>query len=141
MTENITSFVEGTIHEETQARGDEFDLTVNEVYEVIGKGRVDFGGGELEEAELIPHEKKKRNPDDDYKWWNLSSGQYLIEYNEELNNPDNRIFRVQTRDEVLARGAFHPTLDVRELGRVPLSVGGTGMRIKENARVSILRIR
>jgi hypothetical protein len=44
----------------------------------------------------------------------------------------------QTRDELLARGASHPTLRVTELPRVPLSVGGAGLRIKKNARVSTL---
>jgi len=42
------------------------------------------------------------------------------------------------RDELRARGASHPTLHVNELSRVPLSVSGGGLRLKENARVSTL---
>jgi len=47
-------------------------------------------------------------------------------------------FTLQTRDELLVRGAFHPTLHVRAVPRVPLSVGGDGLKLKENARVSTL---
>jgi hypothetical protein len=47
-------------------------------------------------------------------------------------------FTLQTRDELLARGTFHPTLWVTSLPQVPLSVGGAGIELKENARVSTL---
>jgi len=46
---------------------------------------------------------------------------------------------LQARNKVLARGASHPSLRVDDhLPLVPLSVGGAGIRIKENARVSRL---
>jgi hypothetical protein len=58
---------EGIVYEPTQAEGRGFDLTVADVYELTESGRVDFGGGELEPAEIEPHESAKRNPDDDYR--------------------------------------------------------------------------
>ncbi|MFC7132871.1 MULTISPECIES: dCTP deaminase [Salinibaculum] len=134
---DYAQFLTDVVHEPTQTEGRGFDLTVAEVYEVTGPGRVDFGGGELEQAETTPHDSQKRDPDDDYEWWHLDAGQYLIEYNEAIAG-DGMTFTLQTRDELLARGAFHPTLHVTELPRVPLSVGGAGIRIKENARVSTL---
>jgi deoxycytidine triphosphate deaminase len=103
---------------------------------VTDPGRVDFGGGELEPAGTEPHPSAKRNTDDDYEWWTLDAGQYLVEYNESAAVPSDVALRVQTRDELLARGAFHPTLSMQELGAVPLSVGGAGLKLKENARVS-----
>jgi hypothetical protein len=112
-------------------------LTVADVYEIAEPGRVDFGGSELEPAETTPAPSEKRNPDDDYEWWDLSDGQYLLAYHESLSETD-MVFTLQTRDELFARGAFHPTLDVTELPRVPLSVGGAGIRLKENARVSMI---
>lgn len=130
-------FIDGIVHESTQTEGRGFDLTVAEVYEITEAGRVDFGGGELEDAETEPHDSEKRNPEDDYEWWNLDAGRYLIEYNESIAS-DEMSFTVRTRDELLARGAFHPTLSVTELPWVPLSVGGAGIRIKENARVSTI---
>lgn len=133
---DLTAFVDGIVHEPTQTEGRGLDLTVTEVYEVTTPGRVDFGGGELEAADLTPHDRQYRTEDDDYEWWQLDAGQYLIEYNETLELPAETVATVQTRDELLARGAFHPTLDVAELDRIPLSVGGEGIRLKENARVS-----
>ncbi|MFB6152052.1 MAG: dCTP deaminase [Haloarculaceae archaeon] len=133
---DLTAFVDDIVHEPTQTEGTGLDLTVTEVYEVSDPGRVDFGGGELEPAVLDPHDRQYRNEDDDYEWWHLDAGQYLVEYNESLSLPTGTVATVQTRDAVRARGAFHPTLRVRDLERVPLSVGGAGLRIKENARVS-----
>ncbi|WP_336328288.1 dCTP deaminase [Halovenus sp. HT40] len=130
-------FLDGIVHEPTQTEGRGFDLTVSEVYEITGPGRVDFGGGELEPAETTPHDSEKRDPEDDYEWWHLDAGQYLIEYNESLTGSD-MAFTVQTRTDLLERGAAHPTLSVTTLPRVPLSVGGAGFRLKENARVSTL---
>ena len=132
-----SQFLEGIVHEPSQTGGRGFDLTVSEIYEVTAPGRVDFGGGELEAAETEPHPREKRNPDDEYEWWHLDAGQYLLEYNESLSGGDVS-FTLQTRDELLTRGAFHPTLSVTELPRVPLTVGGDGLRLKENARVSTL---
>lgn len=134
---DYTRFVEGIVYEPTQTEGRGLDLTVSEVHEVSEPGRVDFGGGELESAGTEPAASQRRNADDDYDWWHLDAGQYLIEYNESLAS-NGLVFRIQTRDELLARGAFHPTLERTELSRVPLSVGGAGLRLKENARVSTL---
>ncbi len=133
---DLTAFVDGIVHEPTQTGSRGLDLTVTEVYEIAEAGRVDFGGGELEPADLTPHDRQYRDADDDYQWWHLDAGQYLIEYNESLAVPGDTVAVVQTRDTVRTRGAVHPTLRVRELDRVPLSVGGAGIRLKENARVS-----
>lgn len=135
MTE-IASMLDGIVHRETQEHSDGFDLTVSEVYEVEEPGRVDFGGGELESAGLEPHEKHRRRADDDYMWWELGEGQYVVEYNESLDA--NEPLLLQTRREVLERGAFHPLLHVESLPLVPLSVAGS-LLLKENARVSTLR--
>lgn len=136
---DLTAFVDELVHEPTQTEDRGVDLTVSEIYEITEPGRVDFGGGELEPAATEPHPSAKREPDDDYEWWTLDGGQYLIEYNETLSPPDDVSLVVQTREELLARGAFHPTLHTRTLNRVPLSVGGAGLKLKENARVSTIR--
>jgi len=135
-TDELASRVEGIVHEKTQRTDAGLDLTVAEIYEVAAPGRVDFGGGELESADLEPHERTWRDDTDDYQWWHLDAGQYLIEYNESLTG-DQRV-PLQIRDALRERGASHPTLHVAELLRVPLSVGGAGLKIKENARVSTL---
>jgi hypothetical protein len=132
----LSEQVEGIVHEPTQIHDDRVDLTVSECFEVTSPGRIDFGGGELEDAELTPHEQVFRNPDDDYRWWHLDSGQYLIEYNERVDADDRLV--VQPREELLERGSTHPTIHVRTLPRVPVQVSGAGLRLKENARVSMV---
>jgi len=135
---DLTAFVEGIVHEPTQTEGRGLDLTVAEVFEVTGPGRVDFGGGELEPADTDPHDRHYRDEDDDYQWWDLDAGGYLLEYNESLALPEDTVATVQARDTVRARGAFHSTLAVTDLDAVSLSVGGAGLLLKENARVSTL---
>jgi deoxycytidine triphosphate deaminase len=135
-TTNLSAFVDDIVHEPTQTEGSGVALTVSDIYEITTPGRVDFDGGELESADIESHASAKRNPDDDYAWWTLDAGQYLIEYNETLSPPEDVSLVIQTRDELLTRGAFHPTLHTQELGRIPLSVDGAGLTLKENARVS-----
>jgi len=132
----FSDYVTDIVHEPTQSDGVGFDLTVAEVSEVVRPGRVDFGGGELEPAETVPHKSGERNPDDDYEWWELGAGQYLVEFNESLTG--ETVVTVQPRVKLLERGATHPTLRVESLPRVPLSVGGAGLKLKENARVSTI---
>ena len=134
--EALAATVEGIVHEETQVRRRGIDLTVAEVLEVDFPGRVDFGGEELEPAECSAHERVWRDEADDYQWWNLEGGQYLIEFNEFRSGEVPAL--LQPRTALLERGAAHPTVAVGELGPVPLSVPAAGIRLKENARVSTL---
>lgn len=131
---DYSEYVTDIVHEPTQRDSPGFDLTVAEVIDVVEPGRIDFGGGELEPAGTVPHRSAKRNPDDDYEWWTLREGQYLLSFNESLTGEGAVTF--QPRTELLERGATHPTLTVEELPRVPLSVGGAGLKLKANARVS-----
>lgn len=132
---DLADAVDGLVHEPTQVHDGVVDLTVAAVLEVTEPGRVDFGGGELQAAETEPLDTQRRNPDDDYGWWHLHHGTYLLSYNESLSPGDGERLVVQTRDEVLAMGAYHPTLRLRALDDVPITVGD-GLRLKENARVS-----
>jgi hypothetical protein len=136
MAADLADRLDGIVHEPTQVHDRGVDLTLSEVYTVENPGRVDFGGGELADPEIEPHGTVLRNPDDDYRWWHLNGGQYLVTYNEELRGDDP--VRLQTREELRERGTFHPTLSATELGRMPLSAPSGGIRLKENARISTL---
>jgi len=133
---DFAEYVTDIVHEPTQTDSPGLDLTVAEVYEVVEPGRIDFGGGELDPAGVTRHSSEKREPADDYEWWTLRGGQYLVEYNESLTGAAT--VTLQPRTELLERGATHPTLHVDTLPRVPLSVGGAGLKLKENARVSTI---
>jgi hypothetical protein len=136
MTDPLATDVDGLLHEPTQVGDDRVFLTVDEVFEVSSAARIDFGGGELTDAELTPHERYWRNPDDDYQWWQLDAGQYVVDYNESLDSSEP--VRLQPRRELLERGASHPSLHLQELPRIPLTVGGDGLHLKENARISAI---
>jgi hypothetical protein len=126
------------VHEPTQVHEGGVDLTVADLYRVAEPGAVDFGGGELAAPDLEPVETRYRDADDDYGWWFLSGGTYLLEHNESL--AVEAPVRVQVRDELRERGGTHPSLVTRDLGRVPLTVVEGGLRIKENARVSTVSV-
>ena len=134
--EELLERVDGIVHEDTQLHEAELDLTVAEIHDIDRPGEIDFGGDGLEAAVRSPHEKNLRNPDDDYAWWELGAGTYLVEYNERLASEQPLV--CQPRSELLERGGSHPTVFVRELGPIPLLVPPAGLDLKENARVSTL---
>jgi len=133
---DLLDAVSGLVHEPTQIEGTGLNLTVAAVHEPTGPGQIDFGGGELEPTETVDVDPEKRDPADDYGWWDLDAGVYLLEYNERLDAETPAI--LEPRVELVERGAFHPTLRVTELPQVPLVVPDSGLGIKENARVSTL---
>lgn len=135
----VLEVVEDLLHEDTQVVGTTVHLSLDEVREVVEPGRVDFGGGELQEAATEPVPTAKRNPDDDYGWWTLDPGTYLVDLNESLRGSGEPV-SLEPRPALVERGAFHPTMTVRALPPLPLQVGGAGLKLKENARVTVLRL-
>ncbi|MCD2203111.1 dCTP deaminase [Halobacterium sp. KA-6] len=134
--EYIVDRVDGIVHEETQVHEYGVDLTVAAVYEVAERGHLDFGGDEFADADLRPLASALRDPDDEYEWWTLKAGTYLVEFNESLR--EGAPLRVQTRRELRENGAYHPSIVTTELGPMPLTVPEGGVELKENARVSTL---
>jgi len=135
MTDDVLAVVDGLLHEETQVHDAGVDLTAATVERIVDPGRVDFGGGELEPGGREPIERYWRNPQDDYQWWELDRGQYLLTLNESVTDGP---VRIQPRTTILERGATHPTLRVSSLPSLPLTVAEGGIHLKENARVSIV---
>jgi hypothetical protein len=134
--------IEGTVHADTQVHATGVDLTAAGVARVERAGRIDFGGGELAAADLDPVETALRSPDDDYGWWNLDAGQYVVRFNERLTGTEP--VRVEPRRELVARGGSLPTVTTADLGPMSLAVptaagDGPGLRVKENARIATVR--
>jgi hypothetical protein len=130
--------VRDTVHAETQVRPGGVDLTAAAVYRVDSPGRLDFGGGEYAPADREPVDTALRNPDDDYGWWTLAGGPYLVEFNESLAGDEP--VRVEPRRELLTCGATLPTVTTATFDPLPLVAprvdDDPGIRIKENARVA-----
>ncbi|SEH11146.1 hypothetical protein SAMN04487967_0217 [Natronorubrum sediminis] len=134
----LSDAVDNLVYEPTQVHDHGIDLTVGALYEVAEPGSIDFGGDELEDAGLEPVSTELRQPDDEYGWWNLESGQYVLQHNEFLTDVEEPLY-LQPRNELLARGGSHPSVWVAShLPLLPLSVADGGLRLKENARVSTL---
>ena len=134
---SLAESVDNLVHGPTQVHDHGIDLTVSAIYKVTEPGRLDFGGDELEDAHLEPVPTTLSDSEDDYGWWDLSAGQYVIQHNEFVTDVEEPLL-LQARNALLARGGSHPSLRVYDhLPLVPLSVGG-GLEIKENARVSTL---
>ncbi|MFB6205467.1 MAG: dCTP deaminase [Haloglomus sp.] len=133
---SLADRIEGIVHEPTQTEGPGFDLTVDAIHALASPGAIDFGGDELDAADATPLNTVKNEPDDDYGWWTLSPGTYLVEYNESLSTDEAVV--LQPRDALVERGGTHPTMRVTDLPQMALSVPETGLHLKENARVSTL---
>jgi len=124
------------IHEPTQT-GDGVDLTAEYVARLDGGGEIDFGGDEYRRPPSEAVGLEYRAADDEYGWWELDAGTYLVRYNETLTAPPEPL-TLAPHPRLVELGVTHPTLHVRELPRVPLSVPEGGVAIKENARLSTL---
>ena len=139
--EEVKGYVEGIIHEETQFADRGLDLTVDRVSKVKSPTELDFGGSEEKLGELEKLEPKKRSPEDDYGWWNLEGGIYIIEFNEDIEVTDG-LGLITPLERLTAGGSFHNTLLLENYSGVRpiLFVNSSGLAIKENARTSRLYI-
>lgn len=135
--------VEGLVHLDTQRATRGLDLTAGAVWRVTGAGRLDFGGSEFEPAGRVEVEARPARPDDDYGWWSLEPGSYVIRYNESLDLNASRIGLVSPLERLLLAGADHPTFVVEGSEKhleTLLTVGTGGCRLKENCRISRLLV-
>ncbi len=139
--EEIKNFIEGFIYEKKQVNSFSFDLTIKTISQLKSEAHLDFGGSEFKEAKKIKIEPIKESKEEKYGWWLLEKGEYLIEYNETLKIPQDKVGIIQPHLRIIMGGAFHPTLIVTSADsqvRNILRVGEKGLRIKENARISQL---
>lgn len=141
--EEVAGLTEGVIHTETQQHDYEVDLTASEVYRLTGAGSVDFGDSEYMAAPRATVKALKRKKDDEYGWWDLEPGTYIVRFNEVATLKANHIAYVQPHERLLDAGAHHPTFyfrDERPHLEVLLTVGSGGLSIKQNARISKLLV-
>ena len=133
--------LDNLVHLDTQRAPSGIDLTVGAVFRTTGHGQLDFGGGEFQATPREPLDPVLDDPEDDYGWWTLEEGAYLIQYNESLSLEDGQQAVVSPLERTLHAGARHGTV-VLDDGRDPLEtllvVSRMGCRLKENCRVSRL---
>lgn len=133
--------IDRLVHLDTQQAEGGIDLTVDEVHRLAGPGALDFGGSEFEAAAREVIEPQLADPGDDYGWWELAAGSYLVRYNEAPALEEAETALVLPLDRLQQAGASHPAFVVRG-ERDPLEtllrVGDAGCRLKENCRISRL---
>ncbi len=139
--EEMTGCVGKLVSEKHQVGPHGIDLTVACVYTVKKEGAIDFGGSEANEALVEKLEPVKKDPGDKYGWWNLTAGEYIVEFNEKVVIPDGCIGVIQPLARTLGAGVVHSTFIItsgQQVDRTVLIVGKSGFRVKENARISSL---
>lgn len=140
---NPEEYVDDLIHLETQETDRGIDLTAGKIYGLELVGALDFGGSEFSAADLIEISPELVDEDDDYGWWRLEGGTYVIRFNESVD-PGDKVGLITPLPRLLATGATHPSLAVDSSDDGPLEVTVQvpvqGVRIKENARVSRLTV-
>lgn len=133
----------GLVHFDTQRAPTGVDLTVDRIARIVGPGRLDFGGSEFEPADAELSEPELADPGDDYGWWALDRGTYLVTYNERLEIGDDELATIHPLPRLLRAGASHPAFVADSAGgplEVLLSVADAGCRLKENCRISRLLV-
>ena len=139
---DILGFISNIIHEKKQVEDYGVYLTICKIFRFTGKADIDFGGSEYKKSETEEINPVKRKEEDKYGWWELTGGEYLIEFNEEVKKllPDANLVILQPSERITLNGAFHATKVIEKQGKIrsTLYVGKNGIYIKENARISKL---
>lgn len=138
--------LDGLVHLDTQRASNGLDLTVDTVFRTTGHGQLDFGGGEFQAAPRERLDPVRDDPDsgqDDYGWWTLEKGAYVLQYNESLTLAQEQQAIVTPLERTLHAGAHHGTVvldEGRDSIELLLVVSRMGCRLKENCRVSRLMV-
>jgi len=133
----------GMISPKYQVHGYAIDLTAKQIYGVEPTGQVDFGGTEYAPSARVPVASLRRSREDKYEWWDLARGCYMLEFNEGLRLAENEIAIIEPDERLLRCGAMHAMTFLRGQGErmeTLLVVGTMSVLIKQNARVSRLRV-
>lgn len=138
---DIAGLLEKLISEKHQVGSYTVDLTVSKICRVKDAGCVDFGGSEEEAFRLEEICPSKKTPKDNYGWWSLSQGTYMVQFNEKIEVPEGHLFILQPLSRTLKAGGVHPTSlypGGEAIDSALLTVGEAGFNVKENARISSL---
>ena len=138
---DIGGMVEDMVYREKQVMEKSFILTIDRIERIDGRAELDFGGGEYIGSDSKNLEPVKRSEDDDYGWFELEKGFYVIHFNERLELEEGVMGILQPWERLEMSQASHGSRAVTgildEL-KVVLKVGEEGIAFKENARVSEL---
>jgi deoxycytidine triphosphate deaminase len=135
--------VHNLVSEKHQVHAYAVELTARHISNLNPTGEVDFGGSEFVPATPSPLPTHHKHSQDQYEWWTLVHGAYQVEFNEALELEPDEIALLEPHERLLRAGATHPAQFLR--GRtdpvtILLSVACARVQIKQNARISTLRV-
>lgn len=137
--ENLMKILRFAVDPAAQTASGRITLTLLDVEQIMGEGRIDFSGEASEDARRIKRPARKASGEDT-GWWDLGQGTYWVAYNERVDIPQGHLLLVQPHVKLMMNGVWHPTLAVedwdRDMGRVMLSVSSRGVKLSENAPLS-----
>ena len=137
--ELFDDWLEGSVHRDKQVDAHGVHLTVAEVLAAHSRGNVDFGGSELKPSSTHPVEATEHKPGDKYAWWRLDEGSYVVRFNEGLKEGAPPMLLLSS-DRLLSCGcAVAAAVCTGGEIRSVLTVPKAGVRIKQNARIALLR--
>jgi deoxycytidine triphosphate deaminase len=137
-TGDLKKFLRFARDPEGQVVDDRIILTVLEVTQIVGEGRIDFDEGRGEEARRVKRPSRKSSQDPVGNW-DLTQGAYWVTYNETVQIPDGGSLLLQPHQALMRNGLWHPTLVARdwaEVSGVLLVVTARGVRLMEGAPIS-----
>jgi hypothetical protein len=137
------SRVSGILNSKYQVHAYWVDLTIRGISGVDPSGKLDYGGGEYAPAGHITIAPRRLRPEDNYQWWQLDRGCYIIEFNEALELADNEIALLEPDPRTMRTGATHVSVFLRgHLAQMDtlFDVQALRLSVKQNARVSRLRV-
>ncbi|MFW9922532.1 MAG: deoxyuridine 5'-triphosphate nucleotidohydrolase [Candidatus Thorarchaeota archaeon] len=97
--ENFKDIISEEIDFEKQKQVNGFDLSVQEIYSLVGEGAIDFDNSKR----VLPEYQPLKMVNNEY--WQLTPGSYVIRYNEVVSVPLNAVGIIQPRSTLLRMGA------------------------------------
>jgi hypothetical protein len=137
--EIFEQWLENAVQRDKQVDARGVHLTVAEVLSGHSRGRVDFGGSELQPASTHPVEPAEHKPSDRYAWWRLDGGTYIVRFNERLKEGAPPMLLVSSEGLLACGCGVAPTICAAGEVRSVLTVPSWGVSIKQNARIALLR--
>ncbi len=136
--ELFDEFLEGTVNRKHQVEAGGVHVTLAEVAHLRSHGKVDFGGSELEPCASYAMEPTGHSPGDQYAWWRLNEGRFMIRFNERLKAGAPPALLVPSPRLLSLGCTFAPTICGEGEIKTVMVVPSCGAGLKENARIGLL---
>ncbi len=137
-SDELKKLLKFAVDTDGQTSGDRLTLTIMNVVQITGEGRIAPDSVEEDLARKIKR-PARRSTGDSAGYWDLVQGPYWVTCNESVRIPDGGGLFLQPHHTIMINGLWHPTLVIRdwaEMTGILLIVGARGVRLVEGAPIS-----